>query len=183
MTKGKDKQPLYLVRKGLSLVPHMEMDADVIAAIPEGTPVRVEIKQPRFGPRHRAYWYMLNECVKATGCALSANVLHMAVKLETGHVELVRLNNGLTVAVPGSIAFDKMSESDMVLFFEAAKEYLAREHGYWGQDNNSIPGAVVSSGCNAPDQAGADHPALAGDGTGESPSPVSPAASYGGIRT
>ena len=130
MSKGKDAQPIHLVRKGLSLVPETNDDADVIAAIPHGHSVGVEIRQERYAPRHRAYWAVLNECIKATGCAPSARVLHGAIKLMTNHVELVRLQNGLTVAVPGSIAFDKMAESEMATFFLAAEECLAREYGF-----------------------------------------------------
>lgn len=130
----KETQPIYLVREGDTLVPQLDMDRDKIRAIPNGGTVALpELPQPRYGPRHRAYWAMLNDCVKATGCAPNAGVLHSAVKLGTKHVELVRLSGGLTVAVPGSIAFDKMSEDEMVTFFECAKEYLAREHGFAGE--------------------------------------------------
>ena len=131
MAKKKDKQPIYLVRKGKSLVPQMEMDWEKIRTIPENGVVAVpDLPQPRNGERHRAYWLTLHECVKATGCAPNASVLHEAVKLGTGHFELVRLSGGLTVAVPGSIAFDKMSEDEFVTFFQSAEEYLAREHGF-----------------------------------------------------
>ncbi len=129
-----EKQPVYLVRGAMDvnpiLVPQTEMDLEVVQAIPHGQAVRVEIKNERYSPRLRAYWATLNDCIKATGCAPNVQVLHLAVKLGTNHVDLVRLSSGLTVAVPGSIAFDKMSEDEMVTFFESAQEYLAREHGF-----------------------------------------------------
>lgn len=130
MSKGKETRPIYLVRKGLSLVPELDMDADAISAIPHGRSVRVEIRQQRSHERLRAYWKMLSEVVAATGCAPSPEKLHEVVKLETGHVDLVRLGNGMTVAIPGSIAFDKMTETEMVGFFQAAQEWLGRQYGY-----------------------------------------------------
>ena len=172
MAKKKETQPIYLVRKGDSLVPQLDMDRDKIRAIPQGgTIILPELPNPRHSPRHRAYWATLNECVKATGCAPNASVLHEAVKLGTGHVELVRLSGGLTVAVPGSIAFHKMTEDEMVTFFECAVEYLAREHGFvcqselnTGAPSSRAPGMSdahnSSSGLGASDTASGGPPAV-----------------------
>ena len=129
MAKGKDKQPIYMVRKGLALVPELEMDAQAITCIPNGHSVRVELRQYRSLPRLRAYWAMLHEVVAATECAASAERLHEAMKLELGIVDLVKVGN-LTVAIPGSIAFDRMNEAKMSEFFNIAQRWLAEKYGY-----------------------------------------------------
>jgi len=111
MSKRKSKErPAYMfVRKGNALVPEMAFDLHALDGIAQNEAVIVEIRQGRSSPRLRAYWAMLRDCIEATGCAPNVGVLHEAVKLQTGHVEQVRLGNGYTVLVPGSIAFDSMS--------------------------------------------------------------------------
>lgn len=129
MSKGKDKKPIFMVRKGLSLVPELDMDAEAIKAIPDGRSVSVEFKQPRSVDRLKAYWAMLHDVVTATGCAPSAERLHEAMKLELGIVDHVQVK-GFKVAVPASIAFDKMTESEMVEYFNLAQRWLAETYGY-----------------------------------------------------
>jgi len=129
MSKGKDSKPIHMVRRGFALVPEIDMDAEAIAAIPQGHSVRVEIRQQRSHPRLRAYWKMLSLVVEATDCAASAEKLHEAMKLELGVVDLVRVGR-MTVAIPGSIAFDKMTESEMAAYFQRAEEWLSRTYGY-----------------------------------------------------
>jgi len=124
-------------RQGNKLVPDSAYDLGALDGIADGELVRVEIKQWRNGGRHRAYWAMLKECVDATGCALNVTVLHEAVKLSTGCVDLVRLKSGMTVAVPGSISFDTMTEPEFVSFFQAAQEVLAREYGFVAEERNA----------------------------------------------
>lgn len=124
----KDKRPVWLVRKGLTLVPDMVADANALCALQEGQRVSVEIKHGRRNDRLRAYWAMLHEVNEAVDAAPTTEQLHALIKLQTGFVDLVRLGNGMTVAVPGSIAFDSMSEDEMVTFFERAKDWLAKEY-------------------------------------------------------
>lgn len=127
----KSERPIYaFIRKGNYLVPEMEMDARALDSISQGERVKVEITQWRNVDRLRAYWAMLNEVVTATECAPSAEKLHELIKLETGFVDLVRLGNGMKVAVPGSIAFDKMTEDQMVAFFQGAERFLGENYGY-----------------------------------------------------
>lgn len=131
---SKNDQPVYMVRKGHSLVPQLDMDVEKIAPIPEGGVVKVDIHRERSNPRLRAYWKTLSECVKATGCAPHQNALHKSVLMGTGHTDEVKLDGGIIVHVPSSVAFDNMKDEDeMVAYFEAAKEYLARAHGFSGE--------------------------------------------------
>lgn len=128
---GKREKSVYaFVRKGNTLVPEMDMDLRALDGIANGQRVRIEVKEFRNLDRHRAYWAMLHEAVQATECALTPEHLHEVIKMEAGLVELVRLPGGVTVALPGSIAFDKISESDFVAFFNAAQRWLAETYGY-----------------------------------------------------
>ena len=129
-TKGKEQQPVFLVRKGLALVPETDADADVLSTIPYGHSVEILIKRNRSTGRMRAYWKMLHEVVEATDCAPNAERLHEVVKLGTGYVDHIKLGNGARVMIPASIAFDKMTETEMVGFFRRAEEWLARTYGW-----------------------------------------------------
>ncbi len=124
-----EKPPIYMLRRGNALVPEMGMDAEAISALPFNTRLKVSIVEPRNVARLRAYFAMLNEVVKATGCAPTPEALHELVKLETGFVIHVRMG-AHKIALPGSIAFDKISEQEMTAFFQSAEEFLAREFGY-----------------------------------------------------
>jgi len=128
--KRKERPRYAFVRKGDSLVPEMEYDLGALTGIAQNEAVLVDIEQGRSNPRLRAYWAMLRECVDATGCALNSEALHEAVKLHTGHVTTVKLRNGMCVGVAKSIAFDSISEAEMVRFFRAAEQWLAAEYGF-----------------------------------------------------
>lgn len=130
MAKKPDKPVYAFVRKGNALVPEMEFDARALDGIKQDQRVRIEIKEWRNLDRHRAYWAMLHDVVAATECALTPERLHDVIKLEAGLIEHVRLPNGYMVAVPGSIAFDKVSESEFIAFFNAAERWLAETYGW-----------------------------------------------------
>lgn len=127
----KPEKPIYaFIRRGNYLVPEMDIDAKALDGIGQGERVRIEIREFRNVARHRAYWAMLHDVIASTECALSPERLHDLVKLETGLVELVVLPTGLKIALPGSIAFDKISEDEFVAFFKAAERWLAETYGY-----------------------------------------------------
>ncbi|MHC5307551.1 hypothetical protein [Bartonella sp. LJL80] len=126
---SKETAPLYLIKKGNGLLPASEMDMRILDAIHDGETVETRIKNRRNGGRLRAYWKMLHEVVKATECAPSIEALHQIVKLETGHTTDVLLR-GYKVKIPASISFDKMTEPEMIDYFEHAKRFLAEAYGY-----------------------------------------------------
>lgn len=133
----KNEKPIYaFVRKGCALVPEMEYDVRALEGISQGQRVRIEVKEFRNLGRLRAYWAMLHEVVQATECAANAEHLHEAMKLELGIVELVKVGH-LTVSIPGSIAFDKMTEPEMVEWFRAAEKWLAEKYNYVREDRSA----------------------------------------------
>ena len=132
MGKKRDRAPVYMVRKGHTLVPQMDMDDEQLVAIPEGGVVRVEFKSTRNLERLRAYWVMLYECVEATGCQPTKEILHKEIKLANGFVDQF-VFKGLMVTQASSIAFEEMEEDEMVRFFNEATRYLAEEHGWIGE--------------------------------------------------
>lgn len=131
MAKRIRENPIYAFRrKGNALVPEMQHDLSALDGVAQGERVKLEIGQWRNHDRLRAYWAMLHEVMAATGERFTVKTLHEVIKLENGVVELVSLPSGMKVAVPGSIAFDKMTEAEMAAFFGKAEEWLARTYGY-----------------------------------------------------
>ena len=127
----KPEKPVYaFIRKGNALVPEMAHDARALEGIAQGERVRVDIRQWRNVARHRGYWAMLSDVIDATDCALTPERLHEVLKLETGVVDLIRLPNGMKVALPGSISFEKMTEAEFIAFFQRAEAWLAETYGF-----------------------------------------------------
>lgn len=132
MAKAIKDKPVYgFIRRGNGLFPEMEMDARALDGIANGQLVRVEIKEWRNVDRLRAYWSILHEVVDATGAnSLSAEKLHEVLKLHNGCVDVVMLPSGMPVAIPASIALDKMSEPEFIAFFDKAVKWLGETYGY-----------------------------------------------------
>lgn len=126
----KDKPIYAFIRQGNTLRPEMAFDLRALDGVANGQRIRLEIREWRNLDRLKAYWSLLHEAIEATGAAITPEKLHEVIKLETGHVDLIRLPNGMTVAIPASIALDKMTEPEMVAFFQSAEEWLARVYGF-----------------------------------------------------
>ena len=128
----KPEKPVYsFVRKGNYLVPELEYDVHALDGIAQGRRVRVEIKEWRNMDRLRAYWSMLHDVVATTGANnLTAERLHEVAKLQNGCVDVVLLPSGIPVAIPASIAIDKMSEPEFIAFFQKVEAWLAETYGF-----------------------------------------------------
>lgn len=130
----KDKPVYGFIRRGFNLVPQLDFDRSALDSVAEGELVKVEIKQFRNVGRHRAYWATLQDVINACGLDYSAEKLHDLIKLQNGVVDLLTLPSGMTVAIPASISFDKMSEADFQSFFRKAEAWLAKTYGYARQE-------------------------------------------------
>ena len=140
MARKPEKSVYAFIRKGNVLVPEMAYDLHALDGVANGQRVRIEVKEWRNLDRLRAYWSMLHDCIAATGASVTAERLHEVIKLETGLVDLISLPSGMKVAIPASVAFDKMSEPEFIAFFQSAEEFLARVYGFTG-----VAGATASA--------------------------------------
>ncbi len=128
---SKREKPVYgFVRKGNSLVPAMEFDMAALDGVAQGELVNIEIKQFRNTSRLRAYFAILREVINACDLPYTKEKLHEILKLQNGVIDPVTLPSGLTIAIPGSISFDKMSEAEFQSFFKKAEKWLAETYGY-----------------------------------------------------
>lgn len=129
MAKSPETAPIYVQRFGDKLVGEMQMDREAIAKFNAGDRIKVTLHTGRSPSRLRFYWQMLGKLVSATDCAPNAEALHSVIKLDLGYATPVRLRNGMTVLVPGSIAFDRMTEQEFSNFLERAIAWVAQNYG------------------------------------------------------
>jgi hypothetical protein len=132
VSKKRKEAPIYsFVRRGNALLPEMEYDVGALNGIAQGQRVRLDIREWRNLDRLKAYWSMLHDVVAATGAnGLTAERLHEVAKLQNGCVDVVLLPSGMPVAIPSSIALDKMSEPEFIAFFQKVEAWLAETYGF-----------------------------------------------------
>ena len=129
MAKSPETAPIYVQRQGDKLAGEMQMDRDAIAKFNAGDRIKVVLHTGRSPSRLRFYWQMLGKLVDATDCAPNAEALHSVIKLDLGYANPVRLRNGMTVLVPGSIAFDRMTEQEFGNFLDRAIAWVTQHYG------------------------------------------------------
>ncbi|WP_430438959.1 hypothetical protein [Shinella sp.] len=130
MAKRTEKPIYAFIRRGHSLVPEMQYDLQALDGIAQGQRVKLEIKQWRNLDRLKAYWATLQECIDATGCAPSKEALDAYIRPAVNFVDTIRLANGFLVGIPRPINTRECEEPEMIAFFNAATELLAREFGF-----------------------------------------------------
>lgn len=132
---SKDKRPIRAVRSGSALWPAGQADFAAFAAIKEGEPVEITIKQRRSLPQLQAYWAMLSRVVEATEIHPSAEHLHEAIKMALGYITPVvalpgpRTAGGSIIYVPDSVAFNKMTAPEFREYFKKAEKLIAETLG------------------------------------------------------
>lgn len=127
---SKDKPVYAFIRRGDALVPETTYDCAALDGIAQNQKVKLEIRNWRNMDRLKAYWCTLQDCIDATGCAPSKETLDAYVRPAVGFVDTIRQVNGTLVYVPRHINTARCDEPEMIKFFQAAEELLARDFGY-----------------------------------------------------
>ena len=114
-------------RIGGALWPADGRAADTLSRIPQRSAVAVRVMRGRSHAQLAMYWSVLEKVVEATGRWRTPEELHLALKVATGHVDIVRLIDGRRVLVPESTAFDAMTQDEAQAFYDAAFRIVADE--------------------------------------------------------
>lgn len=128
-----EQPPIYVLRRGDSLIGEMEADREWIRQQPNGERIKVTLHTGRSPSRLRWYWSFLGRVVAATECSPNAESLHDVVKLHTGFVTPVMVK-GMTVMVPRSVSFSSMSEAEFAGFLQHAERFIAEAYGITAQE-------------------------------------------------
>lgn len=118
---------LLMTRIGGMLMPVDARSAEAIRKLPQRKPFAIRLWRERSHEQNAMYWRCLERVVEATGKWRTPEELHTALKVATGYVDKVRLLNGRLVLVPGSIAFDRMSQDEAQRYYDAALRVVCDE--------------------------------------------------------
>lgn len=126
----REAAPLFMRVVGNTLSPTSSMDADMLAELPKGVDLEIQVKhRKRSLPQLRAYWAGLHEFVKATEAFPSAEYAHDAIKLHLGFVKrLARIDGGVSL-IPDSAAFDAMDNLEFKSFLDRAQRLVLEAYG------------------------------------------------------
>jgi hypothetical protein len=123
---NKSKSQWILVRKVEgSLIPHAPFDVEMFERYPENVPLRIQLAQPRSGPRHRLYRVTLRIIVNNTDKFSTEDALHKTLLLACNVTEPILTTEGEFIYVPSSTAFDAMPEEEFKIYFDRAMEIVA----------------------------------------------------------
>lgn len=125
MTRA-ERPHLLMLRRGSMLIPVAPLDSDRLMELPAGKPLKIVATQPRSVPQNRLYWSALQLISDNLEGSPPVEILHDVVKVKLGYTVTVPTKSG-PVIIPGSIAFDKMSQADFRAFFERFKDLVATE--------------------------------------------------------
>lgn len=114
------RHPIQLKVTEAGYEPACEAAQKQHAKMKPGDIVGAEIARGRSVRQHRLYWSVLTKVVEHTGQWNTPEALHEVLKIETDHVEVVKLVSGRLIKIPESTAFDAMSQDRFQEYIDAA---------------------------------------------------------------
>lgn len=116
----------FVRRIGNALAPDGADCASVLAKLPFGKLLRVEVKQPRNSAHHRLYWALCARIGDAVG--VDSEDISDVLKSRTGHVRRVKTRRGVE-EFPKSISFAAMDQTAFRDFFDKCVHVIYTEFG------------------------------------------------------
>jgi hypothetical protein len=134
----------FLARRELGkLVPVDQAGEDALRKLKFGDVVSVEVKKPRNVKHHRLYWQLVSTVWENQTRYETAEQLHCALKISAGIYEPLMMPSGVIYKIPGSIAFDKMDQTEFKQFYDKVCDLVA-EHFLPGIDVVALKDEVES---------------------------------------
>lgn len=119
--------PKILLQKRLGALRPLDDAAETaLRVFSEGEVVSIELpKRPRNVNHHRLFFGLLNLVFENTdGRFVSVEHLLTAVKIGTGHADLIALRDGTEIWHPRSISFAKMDQAQFRAFWDKAVDWI-----------------------------------------------------------
>ena len=115
------------VRRTLhGLEPTDAAGTDVLRHIPQGEILKAKITRPRNVKHHRLFFKMLQVVWQNQERFATVDALLGALKVYMGHCDFIQSKQGM-VALPRSISFGKMDQTEFREFFDRAVDVVCRE--------------------------------------------------------
>jgi hypothetical protein len=135
-------QPLFFRKDIGKLVPADDAAQDALSKIKFGAEVQVEIKRPRNPLHHRKFWALANLVANNQEHYETAEQVVAALKAATGHCDWFPMKDGKhMVAIPKSIAFHKMDQTEFKAFYDRCISVVA-EHFLPGVESADLRAEV-----------------------------------------
>lgn len=131
-------QPLYFRKELGKLTPADDAAQAALAKIKFGAEVQVEIKRPRNIAHHRKFWSLANLVADNQEHYETPEQVVAALKAATGHCDWLPMKDGKhMVAIPKSIAFHKMNQTEFAAFYDKCINVVA-SHFLPGVDSTAL---------------------------------------------
>lgn len=118
-----DDRPIFM-RTVFGLVPSSDSAREVLAGIPVGSTLSVDVSRPRNIRFHRLYWALCGTIADSIGA--NRESVSDVLKLRSGHFAVIQTANE-RYRVPRSISFAKMAEGEFKTFFEKCCQVIVEE--------------------------------------------------------
>lgn len=135
----------WLKREGGALVPTSRAAQEIIADLPSGERLKVEIKQSRNDKHHRMFFALLGLCVKALNngpAPTTTDLLLKWIKVKLGYVKVVELPANIVQATDQShaieyqsISYDAMDQDAFSAFADEAMRLVRDQIAPWIVDS------------------------------------------------
>lgn len=112
---------------GGKLEPVGDAGAGVLARIPHGDIVLVDVHRPRNVAHFRKYWALVSLIYGNQTRYRSPEELNDALKVHCGHCMVMQLRDGTEVRVPKSISFSAMTQDEFEIFYARVIDVVCQE--------------------------------------------------------
>lgn len=126
---------IYLVKKGIYLIPAMDSDKEEFNKLKNGETYRFKFSRPRNVKFHRKFFALINLVYQNQEHYTSADHLRYDLTIESGYYD-IRVNKftGEEIKVAKSIAFASMDEVEFSKLYGAFLTTVVRVFGWDGAD-------------------------------------------------
>ena len=119
--------PKLVLRKHLgSLRPADEQCETWLGKIANGDCIMVDARKPRNIQHHRKLFALLNLVVENIDQSITVEMLLGIIKLRTGYCDVIQTAKG-EIALPKSIAFESMDQTQFSEFYDKAVDFIIQE--------------------------------------------------------
>lgn len=144
---------LLLINEPLhgGLIAYDDESAAYISRIKDDEIIIADVRRGRNVRQHRLFWVLVGLLHEQQTIYTTKEQLAAAIKVGVGWCDFVSMPKGSTVAIPKSIAFDKMDQFEFDQFFESVIRFVCA-HIIPGLDKSNIRNEVERIVGIAPDQ-------------------------------
>lgn len=135
-------QPIFFRKDIGKLVPADDAAQAVLSKIKLGAEVQVDIRRPRNTRHHRKLWALANIVADNQEHYETPEQVVAALKAATGHCDWFPMKDGEhMVAIPKSIAFHKMDQTEFETFYDRCIQVVAK-HFLPGVESDALRAEV-----------------------------------------